>query len=106
MSTSPTASSVVLHARVTLSKGHEGAFERLIAPLVRATRAERGCRVYRVYASLETPLERIFVEEWESRDALEAHFKTPHFLAYKAAVPALLAAEPELRIFDVARTES
>lgn len=106
MKSPPPTPSVVLHARVTLSKGQEAAFERLIAPLVRATRAERGCRVYRVYASLETPLERMFVEEWASREALESHFQTPHFLSYKAAVPALLAAEPELRIFDVARTEA
>jgi quinol monooxygenase YgiN len=42
------------------------------------SQAEPGCRCYRFYTDLEDPnCFRIF-EEWESEEALKAHFQTPH----------------------------
>ena len=49
-------------------------------PHVEATRAQQGCLDYVWSADLLVP-GRIYVfERWQSQEALEAHFKGPHYL--------------------------
>lgn len=51
--------------------------------MAKATRAEEGCLSYSFYSDLEQPgVFRVF-EEWESGEALEAHFRTPHMAALR-----------------------
>ena len=96
---------VVVHARFALKSDAHAAFARLRDPMVAATRAEDGCTSYRVYVGTEDRDEVVFVEEWTSRTALERHFATPHFLAFVAAMGALAARPPEVRIYDVTGVE-
>lgn len=42
-----------------------------------------------------------FVERYEDADAFEAHTETEHFGAFEAALPDLLAGEPEVLRFEV-----
>ncbi len=93
---------IVLHASLKLAQGERPRFEELLAGLVAPSRAEAGCLSYRVFQSLEAADEVIFVEEWKSREALELHFQTPHFRGYDAAVKALVAAPPAVRLYEVA----
>lgn len=46
--------------------------------VIAATHKEPGCRSYDLTSSITEPNEFVFVERWESRDALAAHFETPH----------------------------
>jgi quinol monooxygenase YgiN len=46
--------------------------------VIAATRREHGCVRYDLTSSITEPNEFIFVEQWESREALAAHFETPH----------------------------
>jgi quinol monooxygenase YgiN len=39
---------------------------------------EEGCHSYDLLSSITEPNEFVFVERWASRDALAAHFETPH----------------------------
>lgn len=39
---------------------------------------EEGCLSYDLTSSITEPNEFVFVERWTSRDALAAHFDTPH----------------------------
>ena len=55
-----------------------------MARVVTATRAENGCLAYSYGEDVLDPgLIRVF-EKWESRDALEAHFASPHMADWKA----------------------
>jgi quinol monooxygenase YgiN len=69
-----------------------------------ASRAEAGCIDYRLYADTENANEFVFVEEWESDEALRLHFKTPHIAEFMQAVPATLVAPPDVKFHDVARS--
>jgi heme-degrading monooxygenase HmoA len=40
------------------------------------------------------------VERWRDRDALDAHFRSPSFLAYQAAVTPLLVRDSEIHIYS------
>lgn len=46
--------------------------------VIAATHKEPGCLSYDLTSSITEPNEFVFVERWESRDALSAHFETPH----------------------------
>ena len=51
-----------------------------------ATRQETGCLSYAFYTDLEDPASIRVFEEWESGDALERHFRTPHMAAFREAL--------------------
>ena len=42
------------------------------------TLKEEGCESYDLSSSITEPNEFVFVERWTTRDALSAHFDTPH----------------------------
>ncbi len=46
--------------------------------VIAGTHKEVGCHSYDLTSSITEPNEFVFVERWESRDALSAHFETPH----------------------------
>ncbi len=46
--------------------------------VIAATHKEEGCVSYDLHSSITEPNVFVFVERWSSRDALEAHFGTPH----------------------------
>jgi len=66
-------------------------------PLLEGTRNEPGCRRYDLHASVTDPSRVVFVEEWESREHLEAHFGTPHIAAWRqASKPFVVSARVEI----------
>lgn len=67
---------------------------------VRRSRAEPGCLAHAVHRDAENPLRLVFVEEWASLEALEAHFAVPASRAFARAIGALAAEPPTLKIYD------
>jgi quinol monooxygenase YgiN len=53
-----------------------------------------------------TPSTFIFVEAWSSLDGLYAHFHTPHFTEFFAAVGEVLAGPPVGTIYEVSSTQT
>ena len=59
--------------------------------VIAATRREPGCISYDLNSSITEPNEFIFVERWETRDALSAHFETPHLQHWRGLCAEYLA---------------
>lgn len=74
--------------------------------LVAASRRDEGCIGYRMYAATDDPNAFVFVEEWESREILDAHFATPHVAEFMRTAPPLLTAPPDVQFHDVASTRT
>lgn len=53
--------------------------------MIDATRLEPGCILYDLNISVSDPQSMVFVEKWQSREALSLHFETPHMQAWRAA---------------------
>jgi quinol monooxygenase YgiN len=66
---------------------------RAAGPLIAATRLEQGCLSYDLSADVGNANNLVFVERWEHRDDLEAHFDTGHMAAFSDAVKGLLESE-------------
>jgi quinol monooxygenase YgiN len=69
-------------------KCHSGAHPELMSAakaMIAATRTEPGCILYDLNISITDPQSMIFVEAWESREALSEHFETPHMAVSRRA---------------------
>ncbi len=51
--------------------------------VIAATHKEQGCLSYDLLSSITEPNQFVFVERWDSRDALGAHFDTPHLAEWR-----------------------
>ncbi len=65
------------------------------------SRAEPGCISYEYFSDVNDPDRVVFVEEWESYEALQLHFATPHFVGFAGQFEAILTQAPDIRIYDV-----
>ena len=72
--------------------------------MLAATRSEDGCIRYDLVQSIEDPEHLTFVEEWESREHLSAHFETTHMAAWRA-VSAPLLVDRKVKILHVGDVE-
>jgi quinol monooxygenase YgiN len=78
--------------------GKEDDLERALLEMIEPTRREPGCIRYDLVRSLkgESDTELVFIEEWESEAALDAHAKTPHFLALRGRIKDLMGSPPRV----------
>lgn len=67
------------------------------------TRKEKGCVSYTFSADLEDPGRFRIFEEWESDDALKAHFASPHMARFQQAVGGLGVREMAVQRYEVAK---
>ena len=72
-----------------------------IETLVNGSRQEDGVVDYQVAADIEDENRFRFFERYENEAAFEAHAETEHFQEFEAALPDLLAGEPEVTQYDV-----
>jgi quinol monooxygenase YgiN len=59
-------------------------FIEVLRVMMRSSQVEIGCLYYRFSADLERPTTFYLTEEWDSEDALQAHFRAPHFADFVA----------------------
>jgi quinol monooxygenase YgiN len=72
---------------------------------VRRSRMEPGCLSHAVHVDCENPLRLVFIEEWESREALHAHFAVPASRGFVKSARALAADASPIAMFEAARIE-
>ncbi len=71
--------------------------------MMAATRTEEGCISYTFSADLDEPGRFRIFEEWESDEALRAHFASPHMAVFQKAVGGLGMREMAVQRYDVAK---
>jgi quinol monooxygenase YgiN len=72
----------------------------LARALVVETVKEQGCISYELCQSTEKDTHVAFIEEWESQAALDAHFKTPHFVDLVPKIQALTERDLVINTFN------
>lgn len=78
-------------ARWTAKEGAADEVEGLLLEIASASRAEPGCRLYRVHRARETPGSFLIYEVYDDDAAFEAHVASEHFvrLVLGRAIPLL-----------------
>jgi quinol monooxygenase YgiN len=86
----------VMLGKMKAKQGCEEKLEDALKTLSEATYTEPGCLLYALHRDVEDPSIFVLVEGWVSKEALEAHFNSPHFLQQVSIITSLIVGEPEL----------
>jgi quinol monooxygenase YgiN len=76
---------IVVIARLVI---RPGSIPHLLGPAklyVETTRGEEGCLMFDLFTSTTEAGGLVFVEKWETREALSRHSKQPHVAAWREA---------------------
>jgi quinol monooxygenase YgiN len=92
---------LVVHATFPIDPDRREEALEMIETLAEHSRAEDGVIEYRAAVDAEDPNLLRFFERYEDEAAFGAHSETDHFGEFAAALPDLLAGEPEVVRFDV-----
>lgn len=76
---------IILIATLRIKPGSLPAVIEAARPCLVATRLEAGCISYDLHVDVTDPEALVFVERWETREALAAHFEMPHLKAWREA---------------------
>ena len=90
---------ILITGHVTLTPEHRERMIALGAEHSARSRAEPGCLAHNCHVNVETPDRLMFVEEWESVDAVRAHFAVPASGAFVAEMRRLSPDPPAIRIY-------
>jgi len=93
---------IVVVGRVSTDADKREELVRIGETVAAASRAEAGCLSYRLYEATDDENEFVFVEEWESSEALQRHFTTPHIAEFMRAIPAAITAPPDVKFHTIA----
>ncbi len=93
---------IVVVGRVRTDGDRRAELVRIGQRVAAASRQEPGCISYQVCQDSEDEDAFVFVEQWESEDALQAHFGTPHIAEFMAAIPGPLVAPPDVKFHTIA----
>jgi quinol monooxygenase YgiN len=90
----------VLTARFDPIPGSEEPLMSVLARYVVLTRRFPACRNIDLLASASLPGRLLLVEKWESASAARDHLDSPEMAEMAAAAVGLLAARPEVDLYD------
>jgi quinol monooxygenase YgiN len=93
---------IVVIGRVRTDTEKREALIAVAQTVAAASREEAGCTAYRFYADTERDNEFVFVEEWDTQEALQRHFATSHIREFMQAIPATLIAPPDVKFHTIA----
>ncbi len=94
-------SQVTVVARLISRVGLEDRARSELLKMVEETRKEPGCINYDLHRGLEDSKEFVFYENWESKEALDRHMQTPHFLRLSDLCDELFSEEPVIELFEM-----
>lgn len=66
----------------TIRPGSLEPFVDIAYPAIEATRREPGCLMHDLHASVTDPDKVVFIDKWESQDALSTHLSAPHLARF------------------------
>lgn len=92
---------IIVTAYLNLKPGFKEEVIRDTRIIVEETRKETGNIKYTLYASTENDRELVFYEEWESKEALQAHMKTSHFALFQNIEKKYLTEKLDVNVYEV-----
>ena len=96
-----TSNRITVVARITARAGVEETVRRELLALVAPTTRESGCISYDLHQSADDRALFMFYENWRSREDLDDHLNTPHFLAFQETTAGLLAEPVEISFWEL-----
>jgi quinol monooxygenase YgiN len=93
---------IVVIARFKTKKGSRDAAVRASRESIDATRKEKGCIYYELFAAAENETDLVFVEKWENADSLRAHLNSDQMKKAQADRDPHLDGPSDIQVFEAA----
>lgn len=77
---------LIVAGTITIDPSRRAALEAAFDKMREATLKEPGCIAYQAYFDRSEPGTLLIFEKWESEDALNAHFVSPHMAEFGKAL--------------------
>ena len=91
---------IIIEGTVRVPPGKIEMARASMETMILSSRAEPGCIDYAYSLDLLDPgLVRV-TERWQSREALDAHFGSPHMAAWRAVIGTLGITDRSLRLYE------
>jgi len=82
---------IILNVFFKVKDGHEAAFLRLMNGMVVRSNKEDGCDLYQLVRYEHSKYDFALIEHWKSKEHLNSHGKTPHWINFDNTVNTYLA---------------
>jgi quinol monooxygenase YgiN len=96
---------IAVHASFRLPPEAVEPARPMMRAVIAATQAEPGCRAYAMGEDVTEPSLILVTELWDSREALAAHFETPHMKLWNEQRTALGFHDRRVTVHEVAASE-
>ena len=93
---------IVIAGRISIDPANRDQAVAAAIEMMGATRQEPGCISYTFSADLVDPGAFRVFEEWESPEALTAHFASPHMARFQSVIPTLGVRDIAIQRYEVA----
>ncbi|WP_062049382.1 putative quinol monooxygenase [Bacillus sp. JCM 19034] len=90
----------IIHAYITIKPEYRERFLHDVQPLIEQSQAEEGNVSYELYEQSSTQNQFIMVEKWESKEAIDFHFQTQHFIEFGELSKDYMVAPPQINQFS------
>ena len=91
---------LVVIANVYLKENQDNEFINAAKPCIEGTRKEAGNISYNLNKNIGSENVYTFIEEWKSKEDLDLHMKTDHFVAFGSAIESILVKPLEVSIYS------
>ncbi len=91
---------IIVIGSVTVSESGLSEALRLSQQHVNRSRLEPGCISHAVHRDTEDSTRLVFVERWESMDALQQHFELIESSEFAAVIASLATVDPEMQLYE------
>ena len=81
--------------------GRRDELAELLARFERWAAGEPGCRRYTFAAALADPSRFVLLSEWDSKEALDTHYRSEEFADFQFGLDGLLARPSEMTVYSV-----
>jgi quinol monooxygenase YgiN len=91
---------LIIVSRLQAKQNCEGALGDELKSLADATRSESGCLSYAIHRDINNAAVFILIQRWKSKEDLDIHFITPHFLQHSLMLATLITAPPVITYLE------
>jgi quinol monooxygenase YgiN len=93
---------LVIAGRIEIDPANKQVAVAAAVEMMAETRREAGCISYTFSGDLAEPGRILVFEEWESQEALDAHFASPHMARFQKAMGGFGIREMDVKRYEVA----
>ena len=93
---------MMIVAKLSVKPEKVNDFTAAAKEIIEKSNQESGCTFYQLYQDPYDASKFVFIEEYKSQAAVDAHFATEHFKAFGPKIGDLITGPPEIKIVSVA----